>query len=343
MFVLRVLIEIISLHVFFLKILRALYSYLSINNMTNFKIFSGSSHPQLAKSVAAECGIHLSPSTSKRFSCGEIYTKYDETVRGKEIFIIQTCRTYHTNDDLMEMLFMIDAARQSFASKIHVVIPYFGYSRQDKIHDPREGISAKLIARLIETSGADHIISMHLHSDQTQGFFDHPLDNINPRRLMTEYFKSKNIENPVVVSPDAGGAKIAQKFANDIGAPLAVMHKHRPAHNESAITHVIGKVDGKTPIIVDDMIDTAGSVCAAKQALLDCGCNPDIYLTATHPIFSGPARERLSEANFAEIVCTDTLPVEEPPNNYTALSVAPLLADVIKGIAEQRSISKLHI
>lgn len=311
--------------------------------MSDFKIFSGTSHPSLAQAVAKECGTKICPMVSKRFSCGEIYVKYEETVRGQNIFLIQTCRTDHTNEDLMELLLMIDAARQSFANKIHVVIPYYGYSRQDKIHDPREGISAKLVARLIEAAGADHIIALHLHSDQTQGFFDHPLDNVNPRRLIADYFKNKNLDNPVVVSPDAGGAKVAQKFANDIGAPLAVMHKHRPAHNESAVTHVIGKVDGKTPIIVDDMIDTAGSVCAAKKALEECGANPEVYLTATHAIFSGPARERLTEANFAEIVCTDSLPVENPPKNFTALSIAPLLGEVITNIANQQSVSKLHI
>lgn len=309
----------------------------------NFKIFSGSSCEEFAKKLALQCGTRLSNIKRETFACGEKYVRFDESFRGKEIFIVQTGRTGHMNDDLIELFLMIDAAKKSFAEKIHVIIPYFPYSRQDKIHAPREGISAKLFANLLVKSGADHVITLHFHADQIQGFFDCPTDNLNPRKLFVDYLKSKNIKDGVIVSPDAGGAKMAKKFANDLDIPLIIMHKQRPDHNVSEITHVIGDVKGKTPIIIDDMIDTAGSVCGAKKALIAQGANEDVYLCATHPIFSGPARERLTEANFTEIVCTDSLPVNNPPKNYKVISTIPLLAEVAKNVADRKSVSSLYL
>ena len=309
----------------------------------NFKIFSGSSHQKFAQALCDQLGIPLGKTTIKTFACGEMYVKFEESFRGKDIFLVQTGRTGHMNDDLMELFLLIDAAKRSFAEKIHVVMPYFPYSRQDKIHGPREGISAKLMANMIRQAGADHVITMHLHSDQIQGFFDCPVDNLNPRRLFVEYFKKKKLKDIVIVSPDAGGAKEAKKFADELDAPLVILHKTRPAHNVSEITHVIGDVKGKTPIIVDDMVDTAGSVCAAKQGLIDAGANKEVYLATTHAIFSGPARERLTAANFAEIVAADTLSVENPPKNFKIMSVAPLFADVIKNVAAKESVSKLYM
>ena len=311
--------------------------------MSNYKIFAGSSHKDFAQNVVKELGVSLSPMQSKKFACGETYIQFEESFRGQDVFLIQTSRTGNVNEDFMELFLMIDAARQSFAKEIHVILPYYGYCRQDKIHAAREGISAKLFADLMVKSGASHVVTLHLHSDQIQGFFDCPLDNLNPRRLFVDYFKSKKIEDAVVVSPDAGGAKMAKKFADDLGVPMVILHKQRPEHNVSEVTHVIGDAKGKTPIIIDDMIDTAGSVCGAKKALLASGCNPDVYLCATHPIFSGPARERLTEADFKEIVCTDSLPVENPPKNYKVLSIAPLMAEVIKNISEKKSVSRLYI
>ncbi len=311
--------------------------------MTAYKIFTGSSHPDLAAAIAKNLGKELSPVTIKTFACGEVYVKYEESFRGQDVFLIQTCRTGHMNDDLMELYLLIDAARQSFARKVHVILPYFAYSRQDKIHGAREGISAKLMADLMVKAGADHVVTLHLHTDQIQGFFDVPLDNLNPQRLFVDYIKSKNLEDAVVVSPDAGGAKAAKKFADELGLPLAIMHKQRPEHNKSEVTHIIGEVAGKTPIIVDDMVDTAGSVCAAKQALVENGARDEVYLCATHPIFSGPARERLTAANFAAIVCSDSLPVDNPPKNFQVLSVADLLAGVITNVTEQKSVSQLHL
>ena len=305
-------------------------------------MFSGSSHPVFAQQICDELKIPLGPITIKTFECGETYVKFDETFRGQDVFLVQTGRTGHMNNDLVELLLMIDAAKRSFAENVHVVMPYFAYSRQDKIHAPREGISAKMWANMLTRAGADHVITMHLHSDQIQGFFDCPVDNLSPRKLFVEYFKSKNLKDPVIVSPDAGGAKEAKKFADALDIPLVILHKTRAAHNVSAVTHVIGDVKGKTPIILDDMVDTAGSVCNAKQGLIDAGANKDVYLATTHPIFSGPARERLSEANFKEIVATDSLPVENPPKNFHVLSVAPLLAKVVQNVADHQSVSKLY-
>jgi ribose-phosphate pyrophosphokinase len=311
--------------------------------MKKFKIFAGSSSVDFAQKIATHLDIELGNRTIKTFACGETYVKFDESFRGQDVFIIQTGRTGHMNQDMMELFLMIDAAKQSFAEKIHLVIPYYPYCRQDKIHDPREGISAKLLANLLVKSGADRVIGVHFHSDQIQGFFDCPVDNLHPRRMFVDYFQSKNLANAVVVSPDAGGAKSAKKFADELGVPLCILHKSRPEHNASVVSHVIGDVQGKTPIIIDDIIDTAGSVCGAKAALLAHGSNEEVYLVATHAVFSGPAIERLTNANFAEIVCTDTLPVDVPPKNFKVLSITPLLADVINNVAEQRSVSKLYM
>lgn len=311
--------------------------------MMNFKIFSGSSFEGFAEKFATQCGTKLGKMERETFACGEQYVRFAESFRGQEIFIVQTGRTGHMNNDLIELFLMVDAAKKSFAEKVHVIIPYFPYSRQDKIHAPREGISAKLFANLLVESGADHIITLHFHADQIQGFFDCPTDNLNPRKLFVDYLKAQNIKDAVVVSPDAGGAKMAKKFANDLNVPLVIMHKQRPDHNVSEITHVIGDVKGKTPIMIDDMIDTAGSVCGAKKALIAQGANEDVYLCATHPIFSGPARDRLSEANFKAIVCTDSLPVKNPPKNYHVLSVIPLLAEVAKNVANRKSVSSLYL
>jgi ribose-phosphate pyrophosphokinase len=313
------------------------------SKINNFKIFAGTSHKDFAEKVCQKLLVNLGKSTIKTFACGETYVKFDETFRGKDAFIVQTGRTGNMNNDIIELLLLIDAARRSFAEKVHVIMPYFAYCRQDKIHAPREGISAKLLANLMETAGADHLITMHLHSDQIQGFFNFPVDNLNPRKLFVDYFKEKNLPDPVVISPDAGGAKSAKKFADELGIPLVILHKTRPAHNISAVTHVIGDVKGKTPIIIDDIIDTAGSVCGAKEGLIAAGSSENVYLAATHPVFAGPAYERLEEANFAEIVCTDTLPVDKKLKKFKILSVAPLFADVIKNVAQRESVSKLYM
>ncbi len=311
--------------------------------MTKYSIFSGSSHPELAKEIAKKLKKPLGKVKLTTFSCGEKYVAYEETMRGREVFIIQTCRDGLVNDDFMELFLMIDAARLSFATKIHVILPHFGYARQDKVHVPREPISAKLMADLLVQAGADHVITFALHSDQNQAFFDVPVDNIDVHRLFSEYFKKKKLKDVVVVSPDAGGAKKAKAFADDIGAPIAILHKARPKHNVAKTTHVVGDVDGKTCIIYDDMIDTAGSTAAAHDALIKHGAKKDIYLAATHPIFSGPAAKRFRKAGFKEVVVTNSMPIpkEKKFKGLKQISIAPLIADIIGSVTHQKSVSSL--
>lgn len=310
---------------------------------TKFKIFAGSSHKDLAREIAKILKMNLGEIKLSEFSCGEKYVALEETVRGQEVFIVQTCGD-NVNDDFMELFLMCNAAKLSFASKVHVIIPNFGYARQDKIHVPREPISAKVMAELLVKSGADHVITVELHADQAQGFFDVPVDNLNVSKLFADYFKKKKLKDIVVVSPDAGGAKNAKKFADELGAPIAILHKSRPAHNESAVTHVVGEVEGKTAIIYDDMVDTAGSVVNAKKALIESGAKKEMYLAATHAIFSGPAQKRLSKAEFKEVVVSDSIAIskEKKFKGLKQISLAPLLAGVIKSVATQKSVSSLY-
>lgn len=307
-----------------------------------FKIFSGTSHPILAKEIANALETDLEPITIKRFASSEIYINLDTSVRGKHVFLIQTCRSGTVNEDLMELFLMCDAARRSFAKDIHVIIPYYGYSRQDKLHASRETISAKLMADLLVKSGANHIITLNLHSDQNQAFFDVPVDNLNTRRIFAEYFREKNFSNAIVVSPDAGGVKMAKKFADELGFPIALLHKTRPTHNVADITHIVGDVQGKTPIILDDMIDTAGSVCGAKKALVENGAKDEVYLASTHAIFSGPALERLENAGFQEVIVSDTLPVRGQLSSLKIVSIAPLIASVIQSVLQEKSVTPLY-
>lgn len=311
--------------------------------MNNVRLFAANAHPQFAEEVSKKLEIPLGKRTLKKFSCGELYVNYDETVRGHDVFLITTIRPGNVHEDFFQLFLMCDAARRSFAKSVHVIIPHFGYSRQDKIHSARESISMKLCADLLTKSGADHIITLDLHADQSQAFFDVPVDNLSPRRMFVEYFKEKNIKNAVVISPDAGGAKTAKKFADELGVDLAILHKSRPQHNVSEVSHLIGDVEGKTPILIDDMIDTAGSVCAAKKALEKNGCNEDVYLCASHAIFSGPAVERLNEAKFKKIVVTNSIPQDEKlmPSLHQ-LSIAPLMAHVVENVMSERSVSELY-
>ena len=304
------------------------------------KIVSGSSHPELAKAIAKQLKTKLGEMVISKFASGEIYAKPKETVRGDAIFVIQTCGP-DVNRDLMELFIILDSLKRSFAGRIHVVMPHYGYARQDRVASAREPISAKLVADLVSTAGADHLITLKLHSDQEQGFFNFPVDNLNADRLFAQYFKKKKLKDLVVVSPDAGGAKDAKKFADLLGAELAIIHKTRPEHNKSEVSHVVGDVDGKTCLVFDDMVDTGGSVCAALKALRDRGANKDVYLAATHAVFSDPAVERLSEAGFKEVVVTDSIPLEKEKEfkGLTVLSVAPFLAKIIKCVNEDGSVT----
>lgn len=308
-----------------------------------FTIFAGSSHRELAKEIAKAVKKKLGDIKLSTFSCGEKYVVLEQTIRGQEVFLIQTCRDQLVNEDFMELFLMINAAKLSFAEKIHVILPHFGYARQDKVHVPREPISAKVMADLLVTAGADHVITFELHSDQNQAFFDVPVDNVMLHRLFADYFKKKKLKNITVVSPDVGGAKNAKKFADDLGAPIAILHKTRPEHNVATTTHVVGDVKGRTCIIYDDMIDTAGSVVSAHEALLKHGAKKDVYLAATHPIFSGPAVKRLAKTGFKEVVVTNTMPLpkEKKFKGLRQISIAPLISNIIASITHQKSVSKL--
>lgn len=306
-------------------------------------LFAGSSHPALASALAKELGVSLGKVTLKKFSGGECYVKFEESVRGKDVYLLQTATT-NVNEDIMELMLMCQAAKLSFAKTIHVILPHFAYERQDRVAEPREPISAKLIASLLETAGADHVMTLDLHSDQIQGFFKVPVDAIIARPLFAEYFSSLKIPNPTVVAPDIGAAKRAKKFADMLGCPLAILHKTRPNHQEVEIREVVGEVSGRTCILFDDIVDTAGTLVPAKEALLKAGANKDVYAAATHPIFSGPALERIKGAGFKEVVVTDSIPLTKEATGLgiRVLPIAPLLAKVIKSIESGTSVTEIY-
>ena len=294
-----------------------------------FKMFSGSSHPNLAQKIADVLDSPLGKTKPEIFSCGEQYVALIETVRDKIVFMIQTCREKDVALDYEQLYFMSDAAMNADSGKRVAVIPHFGYARQDKVHGKREPISARVIAKNLETNGVNHVITCQLHSDQIQGFFKIPVDHVKPHELFADYFRKKELKDLVVVSTDAGGVKNCEEFKSHLGAGLAILHKQRPEHNKSEVTHIEGDVKDKTCIIYDDMVDTAGSVCNAKDALMSNGANPDVYLCATHPIFSGHAIKRLKAAKFKEVVVSDTLPLdpEKQFEGLTQISVAHLIAE----------------
>jgi ribose-phosphate pyrophosphokinase len=305
------------------------------------KIFSGTSHPEFAKKIAKILGEELSKINISRFSGGEIYARLTDNVRGASAYVIQTC-THSVNDDLMELFIVIDALKRASAKSITAVIPHFGYARQDKKSASREPISAKLVADLLTTAGIDRIITMDLHSDQIQGFFNLPVDHMTAMPTLASYIKEKKLKNPVVVAPDTGRAKTAKKLSDRIDAPLVILHKTRPEHQKAEIMHVVGDVAGKTPIMIDDMIDTAGTATRGVDILREQGCIDEIYFLSTHGIFSGPAVEKVNKAKFAEIVVTDTIPVAgKDIKGLKIVSVAPLFAEAIKRSYENLSISSL--
>lgn len=310
----------------------------------SFKIFSGSSHPGLAADIAKLLRTQVEPMVLKRFACNEIYAKVEHTVRGAEAYIVQTC-TDRVNEDLMELFIMIDSLKRSFAERIHVVMPHYGYARQDRVASPREPISAKLVADLIHAAGADHVITISLHSDQEQGFFDFPVDNLSCYKLFADYFNKKKLNDLVVVAPDTGATKMAKRFADMVSADLAILHKTRPSHNVSEITQVVGDVTDKTCIIFDDLVDTAGTVVNGREALIKRGANKQVYLAATHAVFSDPAVSRLKAAKFQEVVVTDTIPLpkEKQFEGLKVLSVAPLLAKTIQHVHKKKSVSSVNI
>ena len=305
------------------------------------KLFSGSSHIELAKNIATILGIPLGEIKHSKFQCNESYVKIDETLRGLDTYILQTASS-SVNDDLIELFLIMDTLKRASAASINIIMPHFAYARQDKKSSPREPISARLIADLMQAVKLDRLITMDLHSDQIQGFFNVPVDHLTAMPLFVDYFSKKELKDLVVVAPDTGRAKFA-KLGDKLGADLAIMHKTRPDHNVAEIVHLVGDVKNKTVLLVDDMVDTAGSITSGLDKLRLFGCNEDIYLATTHAIFSGPAVERLKKANIKEIVATDTIPIpaHKEMDNLTILSTANLLAEVIKRNIEHESISTL--
>jgi ribose-phosphate pyrophosphokinase len=309
---------------------------------SDLRVFYGTSHPDLSKKICKILDLKEGDIKISRFAGGEIYARIQENVRGQSAVIIQTC-TENVNGDLMELFIIIDAMKRSSAKSITAVIPHFGYARQDRKAASREPISARLVANLLETAGANRIITMDLHSDQIQGFFNIPVDTLTALPILANYLKEKNLKDMIVVAPDTGRARVAKKLADRIGAKLAILHKVREEQQKSEVTHVVGDVKGKTVIITDDMIDTAGTITSGVSALKEAGCNPDVYVVATHGIFSGPAVERMTKAGFAEVIVTDSLPIskEKQFKGLKILSVAELLGQAIKRNYENRSISSL--
>ncbi len=310
----------------------------------DIKIFSGNSNPSLAQGVAGCLGLPLGKSSCTKFSDGEISVSLHESVRGSECFVVQSTCT-PVNDNLMEMLIMIDALKRASAASITAVMPYFGYARQDRKAKARDPISAKLCADLITAAGADRVLTMDLHANQIQGFFDIPVDHLFGAPMLANHMKKKIGKDPegfVVVSPDLGSVTRSRNFAAKIGCPLAIIDKRRPKANVSEVMNIIGDIEGKKVILVDDMIDTAGTLCNAAQAVIDNGAL-EVYACATHAVLSGPATERIKNSVIKELILLDTVPVPEENmlDKYTVLPVAPVFAEAIERIFADKPVSPL--
>ncbi|HEX7298455.1 MAG TPA: ribose-phosphate pyrophosphokinase [Solirubrobacteraceae bacterium] len=324
----------------------AMATSLPIDYDKRLMLFSGRANPELAAKIAGKLGVDLGPITLKTFSNGEVYCRFEESIRGADVFLVQpTCANpalgLSANDAVMELLVMIDAAVGASAHRVIAVTPWFGYSRQDKKSAPREPISARLVARMLEAAGADRVLTMDLHAGQIQGFFRNPVDHMTALFMLTQYFDDLGLTDLVVVAPDAGRVKLNKKFASKVGAELAILDKERPAQQVAEIGYVIGDVRGRTAVLVDDMIDTAGTLRAAAQTVLDEGA-ARVYAAATHPILSGNAYENLAAAGFEQIVVTDTIPVRAgAPDNLRVLSCAELLTDSIRRIFTDDSVSEV--
>lgn len=311
--------------------------------MDNAMVFTGTANPELANKIVKYLGIQLGDVKLSRFSDGEVSVKFNDSVRGKDCYIIQPASP-PVNYNYMELFVMIDALKRSSAQRIAVVLPYYGYACQEKKDSPREPISARLIADFIEAAGATRLITMDLHNGAIQGFFNIPVDHLTARPIFVKYFKEKNIQDMVLVSADEGRAKEVRKAANLLGAPIAVGCKYHPQAMVSSITHLAGDVKGKTPIIIEDMIRTGGSIVECAKALLSNGCNPEIYVAATHGLFTNASFNKLSMPEIKEVVVTDTVPMPEgAPDKFKTVSVADMFAETIKRMQGSESITDLFV
>ena len=318
----------------------------SENMRKSIRVYSGSSNRPLAQKIAEYLGVELSGLTLKQFANGEIYARYDETVRGADVFLIQSVAGGNVNDMLMELLIATDAAKRASARSITAVITHYGYARQDRKAKGRDPISAKLVANMIEAAGADRVLTMDLHAAQIQGFFDIPVDNLLSNPIFVKYYMSKfeHPEEMVVVSPDVGSVARSRTFANKMGMNLAIVDKRREKANQCEVMNVIGDVKGKKCILFDDMVDTAGSICNAAKAIVEVGGANSVYACASHGVLSGPACQRLTDAPFEEVVITDTIPLGDREGKCDKLhvaSVAGILAKSIRNIHDGSSVSAL--
>ncbi len=309
--------------------------------MSNLKIFSGRSNPELAKAISLKLGKKLGKRELKNFSDGEIWVKYNENIRGSDVFIVQS--TNPPADNLMELLIMLDAARRASAKRITAVIPYFGYARQDRKDQPRVSITAKLVANLLVSAGADRIITMDLHAAQIQGFFDIPVDHLYSSAIFAPYFKQHRIKNLAVVSPDVGSIKLARSYAKRLGAELILIDKRRPKPNQTEVMNIIGNATNKNILIVDDLIDTGNTFINAVEALKNAGAK-DIYGACTHPILSGDAAEKIAKSDIKLLYITDSVKIEKSImkiKKIKCLSAAGLFAEAIYRCYKNKSISSL--
>jgi len=305
-----------------------------------FKLLSGTGNQALAQEIAGHLGAELCRVTCSRFADGEIFVRIDENIRGADVFIVQP--TNPPAENVMELLLLIDAARRASAARITAVMPYYGYSRQDRKDQPRVAIGAKLLANMIETAGADRVLGLDFHQHQLQGFFDVPVDHLYAAPVMVSHYRRKQLKDVVVVAPDVGSAKMARGFAKRLNGTLAIIDKRRPSANVAEVLNVVGDVEGRDCLIPDDMIDTAGTVTEAARALKKLGAN-DIYICATHALLSGPAVERLCAAPIVEVAVTNTIAIPEARHfpQLKVLSVGELLAKAIRFTHSEQSVSSL--
>ena len=313
-----------------------------LSDENKLRIFTGNANPDLAREIAAYLGTTVGDSVVNRFNNGEIQVMINESVRGKDIFIVQPTCGPIVNDNVMELLIMADAFKRASANHITAVIPYYGYARQDRKARGREPITAKLMADLLETAGITRVVTIDLHAAQIQGFFNIPFDHMPGGPLLAEYIKEKNLENMVVVSPDLGGVSRARGFAEILNAPMAIIDKRRPEPGVAEVMNLIGNVEGKNCILVDDMVDTAGSLTEGARALKKFGAN-EIYACCTHPILTDPALSRIAQSDITELVVTNTIPLAPSKKHpkIKVLSIAPILAETILRIYHDWSVSQL--
>ena len=305
-----------------------------------FKLFGGNATHDLAQSVAECLGAKLAEGAAEQFPDGETRVHIEESVRGCDCYLIQsTCAP--VNHNIMELLVFADALKRASAWRINAVVPYFGYARQDKKVQAREPITAKLVANMLEAVGIDRVIAIDLHAGQIQGFFDVPVDHLTALDILGSYLKETDLTDSVVVSPDIGRATEGRRLANYLGLDLAILYKRRSSPTETEVSHVIGDVEGKRPIIIDDMISTAGTILRGVEALVELGAQPDIRVAATHPVFISPALERLDHDAISEVIVTDTIPYTGHLTKVNVLSVAPLLASAIRNVHDNASVSQL--